>query len=257
MRAVMFEESRPADYLARVAASDLGEAYKDLAAAELAIRPGDVVLDLGCGPGADLPRLAAAAGQQGRVIGVDRDLDALRQAREATASLPGVEVHRADIRALGLPTGSVDRVHADRVLQHVPEVGTALAEARRVLRPGGTAAFAEPDWDTLIIDYPDLATARAYTRFITERVIRNAALGRQLPRLAAAAGLSVGKVIPVTAVFQDARSADHVLGFRRVTERSVQAEYLTADSASRWLDHLASQPFFASVTLFIVTATAE
>ncbi len=109
----------------------------------------------------------------------------------------------------------------------------------------------------MIIDYPDLATARAYTRFITERVIRNAALGRQLPRLAAAAGLSVGKVIPVTAVFQDARSADHVLGFRRVTERSVQAEYLTADSASRWLDHLASQPFFASVTLFIVTATAE
>src|ERR1700729_3594943 len=57
-----------------------------------------------------------------------------------------------------------------------------------------------------------LATARAYTRFITDRVIRNAVLGRQLPRLAAAAGFRVQRVIPVTAVYRDAREADQVLG---------------------------------------------
>jgi hypothetical protein len=70
----------------------------------------------------------------------------------------------------------------------VPDPCAALAEARRVLRIGGTAVLAEPDWDTLIIDYPDQTTARAYTRFITDRVIRNATIGRQLPRLAADAG---------------------------------------------------------------------
>jgi ubiquinone/menaquinone biosynthesis C-methylase UbiE len=150
----------------------------------------------------------------------------------------------------------VDRVHTDRVLQHVPGPAAALAEARRVLRDGGTAVFAEPDWDTLVIDYPDLATARAYTRFIADRVVRNATIGRQLPRLAAEAGFSVGKVIPITAVFRDVRTADQVLGLQRVTTRAVEASYLTQDSADHWLTHLATQPFFASATLFIITATA-
>jgi hypothetical protein len=86
--------------------------------------------------------------------------------------------------------------------------GAALAEARRVPRDGGTTVFAEPAWDTLVIDYPDLATARAYTRYVTDHVVRNAALGRQLPRLAAKAGFHAGKVIPVTAVWCDARASD-------------------------------------------------
>jgi hypothetical protein len=59
------------------------------------------------------------------------------------------------------------------------------------------AVFAEPDWDTLVIDYPDLAAVRAYTRYITDHVIRNDPVGRQLPRLAAQAGFRVVNVIPV------------------------------------------------------------
>lgn len=257
MQAATFERTRPSDYLTRFAASDFGQAYKSLAVTELFIRPGDVVADLGCGPGADLPAFAEAAGSGGRVIGVDQDPDAVRQARHAAAGLPGVEVREADIRALDLPEASVDRVHTDRVLQHVPGPGSALTEARRVLRADGTAVFAEPDWDTLIIDYPDPAIARAYTGYITDHVVRNATIGRALPRLATDAGFRVDKVIPITAVFRDAQAADQVLGLRRVTEGAVAAGYLSADAASQWLSYLATQPFFASGTTFIVTATAR
>lgn len=256
MEAPAFEEARPSDYLMRLAASDLGRSYKSLAVSELAIRPGDVVVDLGCGPGADLLAFAEAAGASGQVIGVDSDPVAVSQARERTAKLPQVEVREADIQALDIPAASVDRVHTDRVLQHVPEPGTALAEARRILRDGGTALFAEPDWDTLVIDYPDLAAARAYTRYVAERVVRNATAGRQLPRLAAGAGLRVDKIIPITAVFRDVQAADHVLGIQRVTRRAVDAGYLAQEAADQWLAHLAAQPFFASATLYIVTATA-
>jgi ubiquinone/menaquinone biosynthesis C-methylase UbiE len=257
MRAPAFEETRPSDYLMRLAASDLGRSYKSLVVSELAIRPGDAVLDLGCGPGADLPAFAKAAGASGQVIGLDHDPEAVRQARAHTAALPQVDVREADVRALDLPAASVDRIHTDRVLQHVPEPETVLAEARRVLRDGGTAVFAEPDWDTLVIDYPDLATARAYTRYVTDHVVRNAVLGRQLARLTATAGFRPGQVIPITAVFRDAQAADQVLGLKRVTGRAVAAEYLTQDAAARWLTHLAEQPFFASVTLYITTATAH
>ena len=42
-----------------------------------------------------------------------------------------------------------------------------------------------------------------------------------------------------------------------MTGRAVTAGYLTQDTAGQWLDHLATQPFFASVPLFITTATAR
>jgi hypothetical protein len=77
-----------------------------------------------------------------------------------------------------------------------------------------------------------------------------------LARLAAEAGFNVAKVTPITAVFREVRSADQVLGLQRVTDRAVTAGYLTQESADRWLDHLNKQPFFASTTLFITTATA-
>ena len=256
MQTPVFEEARPDDYLTRAATSELGRAYKATAAQRMAVRPGDVVLDLGCGPGADLPAFAAAAGTGGRVTGVDSDPDAVRQAAARTAGLPQVEVREGDLHSLSLPDACADKVHTDRVLQHVADPRAAVAEARRVLRGGGTAVFAEPDWDTLVIDSPDLAAARAYTRFVTDRVIRNPVIGRQLPRLASEAGFRVSDVTPVTAVWRDVRAADQVLGLHRVTARAVAAGYLTQDAAGRWLDHLATQAFFASTTLFIVTAAA-
>ena len=239
----------------RIATSGIGMAYKDLAVSELAARGGDVVLDLGCGPGADLAAFGEAVGKDGRVIGLDSDRDALREARDRTAGQPHVRVVEGDIHAIGLPDRSVDRVHTDRVIQHVVDPAAVLGEARRVLRPGGRAVFAEPDWDTLVIDHPDLAVARAYTRFVTDRVVRNASVGRQLVRLATLAGYDIADVTPITAVWRDLQAADKVLGLKRVTGRAVAAGYLSARSADEFLDHLASRPFFASMTLFIVTAT--
>lgn len=55
---------------------------------------------------------------------------------------------------------------------------------------------------------------------------------------------------------RDAQAADKILGLSRVTGRAVSAGYLTEETAGQWLDHLASRPFFGSLTLFIVTAVA-
>ncbi len=148
----------------------------------------------------------------------------------------------------------------DRPVLDEPVLEQAVSEHDYLLRLAasdlGRAVFAEPDWDTLIVDYPDLSVPRAYTRFVAEKVIRNAAIGRQLPRRAERAGFTVRKVTPVTAVIREAAEADRFLGFQRVTDRAVEEGYLTAESGRQWLRHLTTEPFFASVTLYILTAGA-
>ncbi len=252
----VFEAAVPdrVGYLDRLAATDAARSYKQLMLDALDARPGETVVDLGCGPGTDLPDLAEAVTATGTVIGVDADPLMADQARSRTADLPAVRVLLGDVHALPFRDGGVDRARTDRVLQHVADPVAVLDRARRMLRPGGRLVMAEPDWDSLAVDHPDLGTSRAYTRHIADRVVRNAVIGRQLARLAGASGFEVPVVRPVTPAFRDVRAADRVLGLRRNTERAVAAGYLEPAAARRWLDDLSAGPFLASMTLYVVVA---
>lgn len=248
------EAERPSDYLTRLASSELGRAYKSLVVDEMQIEAGSTVLDLGCGSGSDLAAFAAVTGRMGRVIGIDSDAEAIVEANKRVADAAEIEVAVGDVHHLPLPDGSVDRVHTDRVVQHVERPASVVGEAARVLAPGGVGAFAEPDWDTLVVDYPEPAVSAAYRRFIVDRAVCNARVGRQMPNLCEQYGLRATRVIPVTAIYRDVIQADHVFGFQRVTSRAVEAGYLSEADATAWLHYLRSERFFASVSLFVTVA---
>ena len=106
------------------------------------LHPGMDLLDVGCGPAsitADLAELVAP----GRVVALDASPAALEAARatlEARGLLDRVELAAGDVFALPFEDGAFDVVHAHQVIQHVDEPVAALAEMRRVARPGGTVA---------------------------------------------------------------------------------------------------------------------
>jgi SAM-dependent methyltransferase len=111
---------------------------------------GDRVLDLGCGGG----RHAFAACKRGaEVVALDVDSADLKDVRDmfqaladtGESSSPALAL-RASGLALPFADESFDRVIAAEILEHVPEVRTMIAEAARVLKPGGLIAVTVPRW---------------------------------------------------------------------------------------------------------------
>jgi ubiquinone/menaquinone biosynthesis C-methylase UbiE len=242
-------------YLDHAAASEPGRRYKERLFALLDAGEGQSALDIGCGPGTDLGPLAAAVGPTGRVIGVDRDPVMLAEARRRFADVSTVDIREGDAANLPVEAASIDRARIDRVLQHVDDPARVLGEIARVLRPGGRVALADPDWDTLAIDDVDLELSRAYTRHVTARVVRNAAMGRQLARLAHDAGLLVRAVQTDSVTFPDFAEADPILRFGTVVEGGIAGGHLDPTAARAWLDRIAKAPaFVAGFTFYVVIA---
>lgn len=243
----------PIAYLDAAAGTAVGVAYKRRFVSALDLRPGQAVADVGCGPGTDLSRLADAVGAAGSVIGCDHEPRMVHQARHRLATRRNVTLCLGDIHGLPLTGGSLDRARVDRVLQHVRDPAAAIAEVRRVLRPGGLFGMAEPDWDTLAIADEDLETSRRFARFVAGHV-RNPTVGRQLVRLSTGAGLRIRSVDPVVAMFCDFGTADQILRLRRNTARAVQSGAIAAANADAWLRRLAAGPLLAGFTFYIVVA---
>jgi SAM-dependent methyltransferase len=105
------------------------------------------VLDVGCGPGTITVDLAARV-PGGEVIGIDAAAGVLDEAR-AEAGRRGqgnVRFETGDVYQLAFSDGSFDVVHAHQVLQHLSDPVAALAEMRRVCRPGGVVAARDGDY---------------------------------------------------------------------------------------------------------------
>jgi ubiquinone/menaquinone biosynthesis C-methylase UbiE len=165
----------------------------------LAARPGERVLDVGCGPGFYCLELAAEVGPQGSIVGLDGSEAMIELARRRCGELANVELREADATALPVADGDFDAALCVQVLEYLAEPGAGLAELHRALRPGGRVLVWDIDWATLSLQADDSG--------VTERVLRawdehlaDPSLPRSLGRRLREAG------------FEQVRGAAHPLG---------------------------------------------
>lgn len=223
--------------------------------ARAGIGPGARVLDVGCGPGALLPTLAAEVGPTGAVLGLDADPNAVEAARAYTVDCPQVTVQQGQAGATGLPAGSVDVVTLRHVLAHNgPSEAAIVTHLAGLLRPGGclylvdvdgTAIRTMPDDDADLADlqqrYLDLHAARG----------NDLKVGLRLARLLGGAGLEVldyrGRYTIITTVPPGVRPPSWA-----ARTAMIEAGLATEQDVARWaaaLDRVDTRPdrptFFA------------
>jgi arsenite methyltransferase len=159
---------------------------RELVRDALAAQPGERIVDVGCGPGFYAAELLEQVGPEGSVTGVDASAQMLAIAARRCEGLGNVSFHESDATALPLPDASADGAISVQVLEYVEDVGAALAELHRVLRPGGRAVVWDVDWATLSVHAADAERNRRVVG-AWDRHLAHPSLPRTLaPRLRAA-----------------------------------------------------------------------
>jgi SAM-dependent methyltransferase len=201
------------------------------------IGPGAEVADVGCGPGAMLPALAAAVGPDGRVRAVDADPGAVAAARAlaAAAGLDNVTVEEGRAEDTGLAPGSLDAVMVRHVLAHNGGAEDAIvAHLATRLRPGGCLYLVDADGTAMrtLPEQPDLADLNErYQAFRAARGDDDQA-GLRLAERLARAGLEVlefrGRYL-ITQLPTGVRPPPWA-----AREAIVEAGMATAEDVARW-----------------------
>jgi arsenite methyltransferase len=232
---------------------------RGLVRAALDARPGDRVLDVGCGPGFYVSELLGAVGRAGLVTGVDLSPDMLAVAAERAAGHENARFHQADATSLPVPDASFDRAVCVQVLEYVRDVPAALREMHRALRPGGRVLVWDVDWATV--------SWHAIDKHLMRRVLAawdNHLTNTSLPRTLAAQLRNAG--------FKDVRMAAHAFATTELIPDTYGGSLLplieqyvgeqgvmSQEEAKAWADEQRELgdrgEFFCTVTQFCFTAT--
>lgn len=215
----------------------------------LGLKPDATVIDVGCGTGRAVAELAARGT---RAIGVDLDQAMLAAARER---FPGIDLRTADATVLPLADGAAQGYRADKVLHILPDPAAALAEARRVLEPGGRIVLAGQDWDTLVVDS---ALGDLTRRIIAARAdtIPHPRIARAYRNLLLDGGFTEVTFEAHTMILTDAAARPLLTGHAAAAR---ETGAITADEANRWTaeqDHRAATGrLMLAIPIFLAAGT--
>jgi SAM-dependent methyltransferase len=222
----------------------------------LALPPGARVLEIGCGTGAMVRRLAQRGDFIGQLVGIDQSPCFIEAAgRFASMESIGdrIEFGVGDAHALEHPAASFDVVIAHTLISHVTEPLAVIREMARVVRPGGALVIFDGDYASLTFAYPDHDFGHQMDVALAEVTFNNPRIMRELPRLVPGLGLKLADAWGEAVV-----EIGHGSYFRSFAEAYapyvVKARLLPAGLVDTWLrgqrQSIESGTFFAACNYY-------
>jgi ubiquinone/menaquinone biosynthesis C-methylase UbiE len=195
----------------------------------------DQVLDVGCGVGHEVRRLAELVGPVGRVAGIDVNSAMIAEASRRAAGLTvPVTFGVGDAHHIEFPDGTFDLCRTERVLRYVGRPEVVLGEMIRVTRAGGSVLAFDWDSDLTVIDAPDSALVRRIAELL-DAAVPHPWIGRQLFGLFQRAGLRDVRVVPYAICLPGAPGFASYQQLNRGTiDRARQAGQLTVREVDAW-----------------------
>lgn len=135
----------------------------------LDLKPGNSVLDVGCGIGDRAADMAKIVGSEGRIVGTDISsamIDACR-GRHSDSGLP-LEFHIANATGQPFPDASFDRIRTERVLLYVKDTIAAFNEFGRLLKDDGMLMVVDFDFDAQVFAHKDKAVTRKIVEYCSD-----------------------------------------------------------------------------------------
>ena len=227
---------------------------------QMQVQSGQIVLDVGCGPGTDTIPLAKLVGPTGHVVGVDYDEAMVTEAdkRSEKAGVSAWVEHKlADTSSLPFASEHFDACRSERLFQHLHNPAQALSEMTRVTKTNGWIIVLDTDWGTLSTDTSEVDIERRLVRFLTEQRLQNGYAGRQLYRLFKKQGLAdvTFEVFPV--VGTNYNLARQIWAGEKLEQAAITANIITEEELCRWRTSLeqsdAEEVFFSYACMVMVT----
>jgi len=215
------------------------------------------VLEIGCGTGVVTRAIAARNGFAGTVTGVDQSPHFIAVAESLAASGDHVEFAVGDAHALAFADASFDAAVAHTLVSHVRDPLAVLAEAARVVRPGGTVAIFDGDYASLTFACSDARLGQAMEHAVQSIIMSSPRVMRELPRLLPRAGL---RLVAIRAdVYAEAGSSTFMLNLAETYAPLVAATgQLPAADVEAWLADqrrsAADGTFFAACNYYAYVA---
>jgi ubiquinone/menaquinone biosynthesis C-methylase UbiE len=219
------------------------------------VRPGQRVLEIGCGTGVVLRDLMRLVGKRGEVTGLDPSRTMLERARGLARGAAGgpLRLRHGDGNQLPFAGGRFDVALAITVILHVAEPLRVVKELVRVTRAGGRVGLQDQDFGLVAAAHPDRALTDRILDGVAARIYEEPYSGRRLPALLREAGLEQVRVL--ADVYQDTALTGFSRAFlERRAENAVRFGIVDAAAAERWLDgfneYLARGAFVLTMNYF-------
>lgn len=202
---------------------------------------GGVALDVGCGAGVVARAIALLPGFDGSIIAIDEDEDLIRAGLEMAVDEgigERIDFRLGDAHHLDLEDSSIDGVTAQTAISHMSDPRRVLDEIHRVLKPYGSLAIFDGDYESRAFSCADQELARAAEAAWRAMPGHSPRLIRDMPRLLHEAGFDLLEIVPFVE-FQHGQAGSWLDAVERFAPRMVETGLMSTQDMERWKSALA------------------